>query len=150
MDFQFDIASGTDRIRVGDRLVTSGDGGLYPPGVPVAVIVDADSNPPRARPLANPTGLGAVMVEAPWLAPPVMVQAAPAPGEPDRPVTPTGVPASAAAAAGSAPAGGTAGGTRTPPAPTPPAPAAPSRTDASAGRLAPAPLGPTQRTPADD
>ncbi len=83
LDFQFDIASGTDRIRVGDRLVSSGDGGLFPPGVPVGVVVDAESNPPRARPLANPTGLGAVMVEAPWLAPPVFVAAAPAPGEPD-------------------------------------------------------------------
>ena len=31
LDFQFDIASGSDRIRVGDRLVTSGDGGLFPP-----------------------------------------------------------------------------------------------------------------------
>jgi rod shape-determining protein MreC len=88
LDFQFDIASGTDKIRVGDRLVTSGDGGLFPPGVPVGVIVDADSNPPRARPLANPTGLGAVMVEAPWLAPPTFVAAVPAPGEPDRPVSP--------------------------------------------------------------
>lgn len=147
LEFQFDIASGTDRIRVGDRLVTSGDGGLYPPGVPVGVIVDATSNPPRARPLANPTGLGAVMVEAPWLAPPVMVPAAPAPGEPDRPVAP-------AAAAGAAPP--------TPAAPTPsaPTPAAstpgpePARTltraDAQAGRLAPPPAGPTQRTPADN
>lgn len=97
MEFQFDIASGTDRIRVGDRLVTSGDGGLYPPGVPVGVIVDADSNPPRARPLANPTGLGAVMVEAPWLAPPAIVAAAPAPGERDLPVAPA--PATGAARA---------------------------------------------------
>ncbi len=119
MDFQFDIASGTDRIRVGDRLVTSGDGGLYPPGVPVGVIIDATANPPRARPLANPTGLGAVMVEAPWLPPPEIVAAAPAPGEPDRavpttpaaapaaivggrPPAPAAVPAAGAAAAGAA------------------------------------------------
>lgn len=86
LDFQFDIASGTDRIRVGDRLVTSGDGGLYPPGLPVGVIIDADTNPPRARPMANPTGLGAVMVEAPWLAPPAFLKVAPARGEADRPV----------------------------------------------------------------
>ncbi len=115
LEFQFDIASGTDRIRVGDRLVTSGDGGLFPPGVPVGVVVDADSNPPRARPLANPTGLGAVMVEAPWLAPPAFVAAAPAPGEPDRPVlpaadpvAPTAAPPTAGAASATAPMAGTA------------------------------------------
>lgn len=88
LDFQFDIASGTDRIRVGDRLVTSGDGGLYPPGLPVGVIIDAQSNPPRARPMANPTGLGAVMVEAPWLAPPAFVPVAPARSEADLPAPP--------------------------------------------------------------
>jgi rod shape-determining protein MreC len=107
LDFQFDIASGTDKIRVGDRLVTSGDGGLYPPGIPVGVIIDAGSNPPRARPLANPTGLGAVMIEAPWLAPPQMIPTAPARGEPDRPVTPP-VPATtpgATAPAAQPPAG---------------------------------------------
>lgn len=85
LDFVFDIASGVDRIRVGDRLVTSGDGGLFPPGLPVAVIVDAGATPPRARPLANPTGLGVVSVEAPWLPPPAVVPASPATPEPDRP-----------------------------------------------------------------
>ena len=135
LEFQFDIASGTDRIRVGDRLVTSGDGGLYPPGVPVGVIVNADSNPPRARPLANPTGLGAVMVEAPWLASPTVLPVAPAPGEVDRPVA-----AAPAPSGGAPPAGGATGGAGTPP---------PSRADALAGRLAPPPAGPTRRTPAD-
>jgi len=102
LEFQFDIASGTDRIRVGDRLVTSGDGGLYPPGLPVGVIIDVAGNPPRARPLANPTGLGAVMVEAPWLAPPQIIEAAPAPGEADRPLEAPSVAASPAAAQPSA------------------------------------------------
>jgi rod shape-determining protein MreC len=99
LDFQFDIASGSDRIRVGDRLVTSGDGGLFPPGVPVAVIIDVERNPPRARPLANPTGLGTVMIEAPWLPQPDVVAASPARPEADRPVPPasTAVPAPAAA-----------------------------------------------------
>lgn len=118
LDFSYDIASGADRIRVGDRLVTSGDGGLYPPGLPVAVIVDATRNPPRARPLANPTGLGVVMVEAPWLPPPDFVPAAPAPSEPDLPApagaSPAPVPASGAPA----------------PAATPPAATAPSATAA--------------------
>jgi rod shape-determining protein MreC len=101
LDFQFDIASGSDTIRVGDRLVTSGDGGLFPPGIPVAVIIDAQANPPRARPLANPTGLGAVMVEAPWLPPPAFVPAPPARAEADRVVPP---PASAGGAPAATPA----------------------------------------------
>lgn len=88
LEFAYDIVSGTDALRVGDRLVTSGDGGLFPPGIPVAVIVRIDQNPPRARPLANPTGLGPVMVEAPWLPPPEFVPAAPAPSEPDLAVAP--------------------------------------------------------------
>ena len=95
--FAFDISSGIDRIRVGDRLVTSGDGGLFPPNVPVAVVTDITSDPPRARPLANPTGLGAVMVEAPWLPPPDFVPATPAPSEPDMPVAAPSVPAANAA-----------------------------------------------------
>ncbi len=88
MEFQFDTASGSDLIRVGDRLVTSGDGGLFPPGVPVGVVVDVSTNPPRIRPAANPTGLGMVRVEAPWLPPPDFIPAAPAPAEADRPVPP--------------------------------------------------------------
>ncbi|MFA7439363.1 MAG: rod shape-determining protein MreC [Sphingomonadaceae bacterium] len=91
LEFSYDIASGSDRIRVGDRLVTSGDGGLYPPGIPVAVIIDARASPPRARALANPTGLGAVIVEASWLAPPEILPVSPAIPEAD-------VPASAPAA----------------------------------------------------
>lgn len=126
LDFQFDIASGTDKIRVGDRLVTSGDGGLYPPGIPVGVIINADSNPPRARPLANPTGLGAVMIEAPWLAPPQPVAVAPAPGEPDRPVAPAPSPAASTTSSAATPAApattGTTPGGAPPAGPTAPAP----------------------------
>lgn len=100
LEFQFDIASGSDAIRAGDRLVTSGDGGLYPPGVPVAVIVEAGRSPPLARPLANPTGLGPVMVEAPWMPPPATVLALPpARPETDRPVPAAAVPATAVPAA---------------------------------------------------
>jgi rod shape-determining protein MreC len=99
LEFQFDLASGADTIRPGDRLVTSGDGGLYPPGVPVAVIVDTARNPPLARPLANPTGLGAVMVEAPWLPPPATLLALPAARpEPDRAPPAAATPAPAAPA----------------------------------------------------
>ncbi len=115
LDFQFDIASGSDRIRVGDRLVTTGDGGLFPPGVPVAVILDAERTPPRARPLANPTGLGAVIVEAPWLPPPAFVPAEPAAAEADRPVPPAPAPLPAAPTASTA----TGASAAPPPAPGP-------------------------------
>ena len=76
--FQTDMA-GADAPRNGDRLVTSGDGGVFPPGIPVGVIVDAGAAPPRARPAANPSGLGAVVVEAPWL-PPTRLSDPPAAG----------------------------------------------------------------------
>jgi rod shape-determining protein MreC len=102
---QFDPASGTDRIRVGDRIVTSGDGGLFPPGVPVAVVIDAEANPPRARPFVVPGALSAVSVEAPWMPPPERVPTAPAPDEPDRPKL---APSSAAPAPAPAPGAGPA------------------------------------------
>jgi rod shape-determining protein MreC len=98
LEFLYEIASGADRIRVGDRLVTSGDGGLFPPNVPVAVIVDVGHNPPRARPLANPNGLGPVLVEAPWLPPPNFVPAPPAPSEADLPPAAPAPPAAKAGA----------------------------------------------------
>ncbi|MBS3962779.1 MAG: rod shape-determining protein MreC [Sandarakinorhabdus sp.] len=106
LDFVYDKVSATDRLRVGDRLVTSGDGGLFPPGIPVALIVRVDRNPPKARPLANPAGLGPVMVEAPWLPPPEFVPVTPAPSEPDLAVAPepaAAAPASAAPAISGAP-----------------------------------------------
>lgn len=103
LEFQFDIASGTDSIREGDRLVTSGDGGLFPPGIPVAVIINTKSSPPMARAMANPTGLGRVMVEAPWLAPLVVVAAEPALSEADKVVS-VPPPATPAAAASTPPA----------------------------------------------
>ncbi len=54
-------------LAAGDRLVTSGDGGIFPPGVPVAIVVDARSDPPRARPVASPLGAGYVLVEPAYL-----------------------------------------------------------------------------------
>lgn len=65
-------------LRAGDRIVTSGDGGVYGPGVPVASIVRA-AEPPLARPAASPQGLGYVSVETPYLPlPPVVAPPAPA------------------------------------------------------------------------
>ena len=51
----------------GDRLVTSGDGGIFPPGIPVATIVDGGREPALARPAVNPAGMGLVLIEAPYL-----------------------------------------------------------------------------------
>jgi rod shape-determining protein MreC len=51
----------------GDRLVTSGDGGVYPPGVPVATVVDPRADAPLLRPTAALLGAGFVMVESAFL-----------------------------------------------------------------------------------
>jgi rod shape-determining protein MreC len=56
-----------DPLFVGDRLVTSGEGGIFPPGVPVGTIVDAEE-PQRVRPAASPLGQGFVRVEAAFAA----------------------------------------------------------------------------------
>lgn len=71
-------APSDDPLRPGDRLVTSGDGGIFPPGIPVAVVVDARSDPPTARPIARPDGLGYVVVERPYLPPVATIAATPA------------------------------------------------------------------------
>ena len=53
-------------LRAGDRLVTSGDGGVFAPGVPVARIVRV-AEPPLARPAASPQSIGLVSIETPYL-----------------------------------------------------------------------------------
>jgi rod shape-determining protein MreC len=45
---------GRNPFRRGDVLVTSGTGGLYPPGIPVAMVVRAEHDRTVARPIANP------------------------------------------------------------------------------------------------
>jgi rod shape-determining protein MreC len=58
----------------GDRLVTSGDGGVFPPGIPVAVVVvNGGQEPPLARPFVNPAGLGMVLIESAYLPVPATV-----------------------------------------------------------------------------
>ncbi len=53
-------------LRRGDRLVTSGAGGLFAPQIPVAEIVDPGATP-RARPLADPAALDFVAVYRAYL-----------------------------------------------------------------------------------
>lgn len=40
-------------VKAGDRLVTSGAGGLYPPGLPVGAVMDVKDGHVRVAPLAN-------------------------------------------------------------------------------------------------
>jgi rod shape-determining protein MreC len=53
-------------LKPGDRLLTSGEGGIYPPGVPVGTVISARL-PTRVRPAASALGSGYVRVEAAWM-----------------------------------------------------------------------------------
>ncbi len=59
-------------LQAGDRLVTSGDGGVFPPGIPVGTIINA-AEPPAIRPAANPVGAAYVTIEAAYLGLPAEV-----------------------------------------------------------------------------
>ncbi|EMD82090.1 rod shape-determining protein MreC [Pacificimonas flava] len=65
---QVDLTGPTsNQVEIGDRLITSGDGGLFSPGIPVATIVRAEeNNTPLARPAALPALTQYVLVEEPW------------------------------------------------------------------------------------
>lgn len=54
-------------VRIGDRLVTSGDGGLFAPGIEVATVVATGGVMPRAKPAALPTQTQFVIVERPYM-----------------------------------------------------------------------------------
>ncbi|WP_076070417.1 rod shape-determining protein MreC [Sphingomonas montana] len=58
------LIAGENPFRRGDLLVTSGTGGVYPPGIPVAVITGADALTPLARALADPDRTDFVAVQA--------------------------------------------------------------------------------------
>ncbi|MDZ3831338.1 MAG: rod shape-determining protein MreC [Sphingopyxis sp.] len=53
-------------FKPGDILVTSGTGGLYPPNIPVAIIVRRQNDGALARPLADPGKVDAVSVLRPY------------------------------------------------------------------------------------
>lgn len=65
-------------FRVGDAFVTSGAGGIYPPGVAVAHIVERRRDTAPARMFANPDALDFATVQQPFLPP------LPPPPEPPR------------------------------------------------------------------
>src|SRR5215469_2930738 len=39
-------------VRIGDRIITSGEGGVFPPGLPVGVVASVDGEAPRVEPYA--------------------------------------------------------------------------------------------------
>jgi rod shape-determining protein MreC len=39
-------------VRIGDRIITSGEGGVFPPGIPVGVVASIDGEAPRVEPYA--------------------------------------------------------------------------------------------------
>ncbi len=71
-----DQAGPQDPLQRGDRLLTSGEGGIFPPGVPVGVVTDA-AEPIRVRPAASPLGAGFVRIEAAYAALPATADTLP-------------------------------------------------------------------------
>jgi rod shape-determining protein MreC len=51
-----------DTIRVGDRILTSGEGGVFPPGLPVGVVAALGEAGPRVEPYVELSQLGYVLV----------------------------------------------------------------------------------------
>jgi rod shape-determining protein MreC len=51
-----------DAVKVGDRVVTSGEGGIFPPGVPVGVVTAVGNSGPRVEPYVEMSQLGYLMV----------------------------------------------------------------------------------------
>ncbi len=57
-------------FHAGDAFVTSGSGGIYPPGVPVARVIAKSRDVATARLFANPDALDFAAVQQPFLPPP--------------------------------------------------------------------------------
>lgn len=72
-------------FKPGDILVTSGTGGLYPPNIPVAIVVSRQDDGALARPLADPAKVDAVAVLRPYTPDNIEAQAVPASPPPEAP-----------------------------------------------------------------
>jgi rod shape-determining protein MreC len=70
---------GLNPLRRGDVMVTTGSGGLYRPGTPMAVVTELRRDGAIARVLSNPSDTDYVIVERSW-APPPPPPPAPQPG----------------------------------------------------------------------
>jgi rod shape-determining protein MreC len=73
LDLKTQIA-GANPFRRGDVLVTSGTGGVFPPSIPVAIVVRVKGDETVARPIADPASLDYAIVET-------VYQPAAAPGQ---------------------------------------------------------------------
>jgi rod shape-determining protein MreC len=51
-----------DSVKIGDRIVTSGEGGVFPPGLPVGIVSGIDATGPRVEPYVELSQLGYVLV----------------------------------------------------------------------------------------
>lgn len=78
------LIAGAPAFRRGDLALTSGTGGLYPPGIPVAIVTEVDSDGAIAWPLADPARLDFALVLPVYAPPPPPPAAsvAPAAAEP--------------------------------------------------------------------
>lgn len=74
------INLGINPLKKGDVMVTSGSGGLYRPGTPMAIITRTLRDGAIARVLSNPSDTDFVMVEKSW-APPLPPPQSPQSGE---------------------------------------------------------------------
>ncbi|MFS0735471.1 rod shape-determining protein MreC [Sphingomonas sp. 1P06PA] len=57
------LIAGENPFRRGDLAITSGTGGLYPPGIPVAIVTATDNDGAIAWPLADPARVDLVLVQ---------------------------------------------------------------------------------------
>lgn len=72
------INLGLNPLKVGDVIVSSGSGGLYRPGTPMAVVARLLRDGAIARVLSNPSDTDFVFVERAWMPPSPTPEAAPA------------------------------------------------------------------------
>lgn len=64
------LEAGRNPFKEGDVLITSGTGGIYPPNIPVAVIIEMFGGSALATPLANPASLDFAIVQPAYEPPP--------------------------------------------------------------------------------
>jgi len=78
------LAAGASPFRRGDIVVTSGTGGVYAPGIPVAVVMTVAGDRAAGWPLADPARVDFALVlrSAPPPPPPPQPAPAPAPATP--------------------------------------------------------------------